>query len=130
MIASNELRIGNWYNFKNPLNGTLTHTRFSIWADALDFEAYAEPIPLSAEILEKARFKDNVLLLGEKGVCSLDWHLISCTYKGETTVNLAYDYDDCAYESHNSEHRTEIKYLHQLQNLYFALTGEELPIEL
>jgi hypothetical protein len=29
-----------------------------------------------------------------------------------------------------SKRRTIIKYLHQLQNLYFALTGEELEIEL
>ena len=30
----------------------------------------------------------------------------------------------------NKRHITEFKYVHQLQNLYFALTGEELEIKL
>ena len=34
-----------------------------------------------------------------------------------------FQYDDLRY-------RTNLKYIHQLQNLYFALTGEELEIDL
>lgn len=129
MINANELRLGNWIKngFNQPIkiNGIISEGNTGGYALKT-----LSPIPLTAEILEKAGFKDNILLLGEQGVCSYGWHLIASTYKGISKVNLAYDYDDCAYESHNAEHQTEIKYLHQLQNLYFALTGQELEISL
>ena len=128
MIAANELRIGNWV-MSDDVNMPYQVTAAGILVIANSPENRS-PIPLTPEILIACGFNGNVLLLGEKGVCSLGWHFISNTYKKETTVNLAYDYDDCAYESHNSEHETEIKYLHQLENLYFVLTGKEIKINL
>jgi hypothetical protein len=35
---------------------------------------------------------------------------------------------DAIYFSYGFEKSIELKYVHQLQNLYFALTGEELTI--
>lgn len=44
--------------------------------------------------------------------------------------NSMYTLDDNAYIYEINDHQLcEIKYLHQLQNLYFALTGEELTIK-
>jgi len=126
MIHTSELRRGNWVNA--TYDGIDYRRVYSI--PNMD-EFAAEPISITPEILEKAGFHDSCLLLGDKGVCSLGWYLKSCTYKNETTVSLCYDYDDCAYASHNAEYgKTEFIHLHQLQNLYFALTCEELAIEL
>ena len=106
MIQSNELRIGNWvYDVGNTPVQVIRITK-----DKLALET---PIPLSAEILEKAGFVSDIdhwynspgheirILFHDKGVTV-------CTQSVVRPVN----------------------YLHQLQNLYFALTGEELPVEL
>jgi len=134
MIAANELRVYNWV-----LAGKMVEP---IQVFTINYEcrdgylinksipvADLHPVNLTPEILIKCGFEKDILLLGERGTCSLGWHFISNTYKKETTVNLGYDYDDCAYASHNSEHETEIKHLHQLQNLYFDLTKTELEIK-
>jgi hypothetical protein len=78
------------------------------------------PIPLTPELLEKAGFEqsnefDDTFRLGQfdlyygKGYC-------------EWTV-------DDRGDNEGTKPRL-IKYLHQLQNLFFALTGEELPVNL
>jgi len=127
MIQANELRIGNWYDFANPMaGGEHSPQQLTTYDEFLSFENYSRPIPLTTEILEKCGFNGNVLLLGKRGVCSKEWHLLATNYKDRVTVNLAYDYDDCAYAAYDFEHDTNVKYLHQLQNLYFALTGTEL----
>lgn len=67
-------------------------------------------IPLTEEILLKCGFvkckMSNVFYLG-------DFEILLPTY---------FKYKDA--------HLIKIKYLHQLQNLYFALTGKELKIEM
>jgi len=60
MIKANELRLGSWYNFANPMEGGVLHPeQFTAWNQYLDFEAYGEPIPLTPEILEKCGAKKN-----------------------------------------------------------------------
>ncbi len=44
-------------------------------------------------------------------------------------ISKRYPVDDC-YNLNTTEFPVEIKYLHQLQNLYFALTGTEIEITL
>jgi hypothetical protein len=116
MIAANELRIGNWvklehvtfsYNKVTSINkiGIIVdehiHTTLSI--------VYG--ITLTSEILEKCGFerldgwKDNWWF---NGIVGINYHLGKLYYN--TNLN------DSVY----------IQHLHQLQNLYFALTGEEL----
>ena len=108
MIQANELRIGNWFivNWSNE-------KRKADWMDIRDIsegiiEGGTSPIPLTLEVLEKCGFevsnignhifyKNGVIIFFENG----KWG-ISC------------------------DSRCSLNYLHQLQNLYFALTGEEL----
>jgi hypothetical protein len=77
----------------------------------------SDPIPLTPEWLERRGFKDGWLEFN--GGCQLTVH------KDGTAVVSGWD-------SATSGQSVEVpcEYLHQLQNLYFALTGEELKIEL
>lgn len=75
-----------------------------------------EPIPLTPEILQKAGFEKD-----GNGFCLSDKMSLSLA----VTKNGGY----LACWRDRSLNFV-INHLHQLQNLYFALTGEELSIEL
>jgi len=113
MINTNELRRGNWVNA--TYDGIDYRQVFSI--PNMD-EFAAEPITITPEILEKAGFKKEDKL----NVNAQTW----CKFgMGEY---LTYYFDGfCKFEFGI---KPAIKYVHQLQNLYFALTGEELYIKL
>src|SRR5574343_389431 len=114
MIHANELRIGNWVKI-----GQFYTTICFINGD----EDYFEPIPLTPEIFEKAGFKYD------EGMESYD------LFTSSGLISIATDYSffigdnhlECGFAGGN---KSLVKYLHQLQNLYFALTGEELQINL
>jgi hypothetical protein len=87
-------------------------------------EAY-EPIPLTPELLEKCGFENLTLKL-----------------TGDTNLEINPDgdeYDVFIRQQDENNYlqqdfvfltKASFKYLHQLQNLYFALTGSELEINL
>lgn len=130
MIKANELRIGNLFqdqnenllkvseiNEENQVFKVVDRTKFPLpngWK--------AEPIPLTEEILLKCGFekKDESYVFGANKQHRLRW-INKITGFEHRIVSLSYNV--AIYDLH-------IKYLHQLQNLYFALTGEELKIEL
>ena len=121
MLDQKELHIGCWYNFSNPMTGDITPIRFSSWTEAVDFEAYGTPIELSPEWLDKMGFvyRDGASEYG--------------TYRRDNTIEL-YEHDDNPGIFHFSNglfhgRQVEIKYVHQLQNLYYANIGEELTIK-
>lgn len=117
-----ELRLNNWVyslqigeyvqisSIDSEFVTLKAHVMFDhVYADMI------EPIPLTEEILLKCGF-DKFL----KGIKCSD---IYDTYRlGFFQIENHYG----IYVFHG----VEIKHLHQLQNLYFALTGEELKIEL
>jgi hypothetical protein len=75
-----------------------------------------EPIPLTEEWLLKFRFeRSNRIDLGELKPCYAIFSL---------AVMIRHNSFFIDWIGGN----TEIKHVHQLQNLYFALTGEELTI--
>lgn len=79
------------------------------------------PIPLTEELLKKCGFQQRPIRNDSYSLCLQEF----CIYRNE---------DTCHFELPNEYGGTgsyvEIKSLHQLQNLYFALTGEELEINL
>lgn len=78
-----------------------------------DYGYILNPIPLTEEILLKC------------GSC------LDRAYYILTPVEMRYSYkrkEFCVF--FNTEVICCIKYLHQLQNLYFALTGKELEVKL
>lgn len=133
---ANELRIGNWVHAYdhthfvrvygcNPSHKVWieekvgTRVTFSIVEDKL-----INGIPLSPEILEKAGFayrnKEKKRGWMVNGLRRINLLLDS---DGELSVWLV----GIGVVTHKRE--TPIEYLHQLQNLFYALTGEELIIQ-
>ena len=115
MIQANELRTGNWVDVCNCLMEQVVE----IYPDSISTLTRNHivdymPIPLTPEILEGAGFKNGDKRLSRQMV--LAW-----SFGKEFWV-----------ENNDGDTILEIKceYLHQLQNLYFALTGEELNIEI
>lgn len=125
-IKANELRIGNWvYGSSGKKLIKIDYIKFDRIGMRLIGEGYAglisesyeetiafsKPIPLTEEILLK---------------CGFEKESDAYTYK---YFELSYDFY-CAVNSCEYTIGEKINSVHQLQNLYFALTGEELKINL
>lgn len=123
MIQSNELRIGNYVKDdigrigkvvsigSNTIRLKMEFSTMKIDTNHDQYGLDVEPIPLTPEILENAGFVKNKY--GNRFI------------KDELTNDIVKS--NGFYMANVSQ---ELKYLHQLQNLYFALTGEELIINL
>lgn len=118
MIEAKELRIGNWV-YQGLRYGDCEASSYEIYNLSLGgtSEYYKEwkPIPLT---------EDWLLNFGLK----LDKHINGydiLVYFGDKRfwLNIA----ECPNES--AGFHVELKHVHQLQNLYFALIGEELTIK-
>jgi len=119
-IKEEELMIGNKLQYRDAENSrilTVATTDLILFETNEYYKSLHSGIPLTPEILEK---------------CGLGWeHLgysvIQCKI-GELKLQSF-----CGYGwvlSCNGIELQMVKYLHQLQNLYFALTGTHLTIEL
>lgn len=118
-LNAQELRIGNWVNIigRVPTKATTDHIK-SIFEGDVDYKA----IPLTPEILEKAGFVKTTQS-GYVGYVLDDFEI-------SATGGDGLYYSASNREETNNQPYVNLTYLHQLQNLYFALTGEELNIEL
>lgn len=117
-MEARELRIGNIVGCKMSLDGYVTVPNLGVEAffTHLRNGAY-HPIPLTEEWLLKMGF-------------------IDC-YKNEKEPRISLDrYNDSIWNCYliNGDKKEgilrKIKYVHQLQNLYYALTNTELTINL
>ena len=117
-MEAKELRIGNRILFDGKI--TIVNTRMLAYINnanrlknKIDLISF-EPIPLSEEILLKCGFKEN-------GNRKRDFYFRNyCIELFDNSCNFWIgDFNDI-----------EINYLHQLQNLYWSLTGEELEINM
>ena len=121
-MKANELSLGNWIMLDNDdvwnkkYNKTFTKLTIDDFVEITSKSNLFSPIPLTPEILEKAGFRQAI-------TNDRIWLLRI----GDT--NLMLHIDGHAW-SYSGPILIKIKYVHQLQNLYFALTGEELKIEL
>lgn len=125
-----ELRIGNWVKFKDGQGGVRVCNidERSIWTKGslntyrtFPFEKYCG-ISLTEEILLSCGFDTNY----KKGYIGIDVNHTNFTLTypcvlGEWQKSFAYE-----YETFNLPRFRELRYLHELQNLFFALTGQEL----
>jgi hypothetical protein len=121
----NEIRIGNWVRFDNniePAKFTQVNARFFCMVangrpsqemkPDEDISDYYQPIPLTPEILEKAGF-EPYKYYSDTMSYKRDWFIWTKGWfqKGIKILN------------------EDVKYLHQLQNIYFSLTNTELEID-
>ena len=120
MIKVQELKIGN-----RTIQGIVTQIGELITIkdnNGFDYlhDIELEPIPLTEDVLLKCGFerKDN---------CNPNFH----TYNfNKTSVRFsAYGSREITF-NYGLTLVVHIKYLHQLQNIYFALIGEELNVNL
>ena len=115
-MKANELRIGNWIS-----NGHTNHVISSSWLcdylGSLGEHMKTEPIPLTEEWLVRLGFERKEDHAPAIGV--FHWY-------ENTLVTLNWvSHEKCWVELDDVDSIT-IKYVHQLQNLYFAITGKEL----
>lgn len=107
----NELRIGNYYNH----NGEIKKVTPNIILELFESErAWIEPIPITEEWLLKLGFEKIGVNFQFKGISI--WF---------SKYSESYQIRYCLIGS-DIERKINIEYVHQLQNLIFALTGEEL----
>lgn len=122
MIKANELRVGNilnyWIEEENSFSPTVIDWQNIKWIseNEEDFNMPHKPIMITEEILLKCGFKEKKYGVYHVGDFSIRLH--SYGYKkGMSYLNGISLY-------------TYPMYIHQLQNLYYALTGQELEVSL
>ncbi len=129
MVSPDELRKGNYFsgNFRDRWSVIKIRAMplYSYDVEAADGKEYSlanlEGIPLSPEILQKCGFKFDAdeLFDGEREVV-VEKYILGYFEWYQKSKELF-------YREVNLPH---IKYLHQLQNIYFDLIGEELNVQL
>lgn len=139
-MKANELRIGNWVSRRGDLkqvqgvlpDAVLLYVSPRVYGGVNKASRVVlksiNPIPLTEEWLVKFGFEQD-----SSGSCKEGWwrsfdiektrDKFGVTLIEETGV-MEFHYDAGTFEQ-----TITVKHVHQLQNLYFALTGEELTIK-
>lgn len=122
MINANELRIGNIIRDEHGTVHIIDKYDFieELTIYGFNFEK-CNPIPLTEEWLLKFGFENK------------NEYFDIVTYSNEICISLK-DEEFSLYirideDSYYSFEWTKINFVHQLQNLYFALTGKELELK-
>jgi hypothetical protein len=138
MINPQELRIGNTVKYKTPFmqdydlvlvesiisDGLVDGINYSFSNENYILSFELQPVPVTEEWLLKFGFeKENI-----------SWFKNMIIYKRDSFILHYLDHEFNPVIEDNSEGYflaigNDIKYVHQLQNLYFDLTGEELTIK-
>lgn len=111
MNIFNEFRLGNWV-----LDLYDTPVQINVIDDTVD---WAKPIRLTHEILERCGF--NSVICNEDGTFNF-W---------SKELDASVDYEDehlFRYRVYERLRTKKIVYLHDLQNLHFALKGVEIEV--
>ncbi len=128
MISANELRIGNyllsvqtgkpvivdWLVIKHIQDGNRQCPPY-------DMSLVYKPIKLTEELLLKCGFKRGSVTMYFLSIPNLACEIHATWFHNQYVIEL---------QNHRIPIVTEVTYLHQLQNLYFALTGKELEVKL
>jgi len=123
-MKANELRFGSVVYFSNyePVNESQIRRIGWIDLEQLSIDEHTErylPIPLTADVLEKCGF-DSV----DRYDCRIGNITFKVSFGG---TGLIWQYE---HHCNPVSRQATLIYLHQLQNLYLDLTGEELTVNL
>lgn len=126
MIDTKELRIGNIVLIGGKMESVYNIQEDSVnlsyscgdhmgggGSDIYDEAKYIDPVLLTTSILKECGFECEIFHEGSRPVYHLNGFYID--YDSLQPIDVGFAISKC-----------EIKYLHQLQNLYFAITGEDL----
>ena len=126
-MKTSDLRIGNWVWANGDLAtietiaGHSCWVRFYIWKDGR-----SDTLEIDIENIESIELTEDWLI---KFGFELDDQ--ECYSKWEGALNYSYSLEHgfCFGQGIDYSHEIKIEHVHQLQNLYHALTGEELTIK-
>jgi hypothetical protein len=105
-MKAQELRIGNYYDHNGQIKTVTPNTILEVWEAE---RTWCKAIPITEEWLLRFGFVSNPY---QDRYENKSIHVQCNKTRGVTELWI--------------ESMPHIKYVHQLQNLYFALTGEEL----
>ena len=124
-MDAKELRIGNWVNHPDYGEWQWEFSRSDY--DAYQMDAFS-PIPLTEEWLVRFGFEKVISVtfkIDLTGVRTLELIIVL-----QHVRNIVALHDNYGKEQKEIIFtRTPIQYIHQLQNLFFALKGEELTFK-
>lgn len=136
-MKANELRIGNYVNIEGDVVKVKEIYEKSIHYANGEYESYAtedfiQPIELTEEVLLKIGFEDrkgyfnySKVFGDENNYCDSIYIYYCAPLK-----HFKFTHDKVKEMDLQTMDLYNIQYLHQLQNSYFLLTGQELEIEL
>lgn len=125
MITQNELRIGNI--IKSYLTGEIVHTDWLV-IKHISYGNYQNSYHTDQPVYEPIPITDDWLIrLGFEEPKGYGGFVIDDDYT--YTLHPILTMDQCYSFYINESHETVVRYVHQLQNLYFALTGKELKLK-
>jgi hypothetical protein len=123
-MKAQELRIGNIFHWESTQNIDIVK----------DIVTYNKRV---TKINNVSIFDCKPILLTRDWILKFDFELRDGKYyKGKYLIedgisqyfNNGYSFR-ITIDNQNSTHASSVKYVHQLQNLYFALTGQELELK-
>jgi hypothetical protein len=111
MIKPNELRVGNWVNWLKPEMKPTYEQVYELSEDIIneDKPEHYDPSPINKEIITKAGFIKSKSVFG---------------YYHKSGLKITLNDERCIYQGRL------IRNIHDLQNLFFSITSEELEIKL
>ena len=130
-MKANELRIGNLvYNSHGDIHAIGCNCFHRFRYPSMDGNPSGfKPIPLTEEILLKCGFSCTEESGTSKGF-SIGENIVTYDYLVYLTWLKRIDGKGLDPYPFYRNGRHIVKYLHQLQNLYYALTGEELEVKM
>lgn len=145
-MKASDIRIGNWVTTdlfpelpkeKNPYKEfqivamNIGFDNSSVFSDVNYYPKSVsleklKPIPLTPEWLERFGFNSELWI-------NLNTHYFELIHTKENGVDWFYpvyaEINELSCEMEQQVSLNRIQYVHQLQNLYFALTGDELELK-
>jgi hypothetical protein len=122
-----DLRIGNWIKRTKGFRQITPMDFIILYGEEEEYADAYQPIPLTIELLEKCGFEKDEVCVGANG-SSIPAFIKHITIaKMDDGFRLWIEIEEDKFFSFSW---TKIGYLHELQNLYYALTKEELEVKI
>lgn len=123
MIKASELRIGNYYQASIEFNGSI-EAKFNLFGAERIFILTEDKLILLLQLRKELLEWVNPIPLTEEwllkfGFESKRYSMFLSVYENKITIQNDFSYVSGGFKVY-------IKYAHQLQDLFFALTGNEI----